>query len=239
MNQIRREERNEARDATILALAKLAEHRDPETGAHLERVQHYCRLLSRSLAETSRYAALIDNEFVDHIVRSSPLHDIGKVGIPDSVLLKAGRLTVDEFEVMKRHAAIGGDTLRPLVVKGRGQTFLQMGMDIAYCHHEKFDGTGYPRGLAGEAIPLAARILSLADVYDALTSKRVYKEAMSHDEAAFIIRRESAAHFDPDVVNAFNRCESEFRRLAEEMRDQAPAPAPQASAPAIEPMSCV
>lgn len=235
MNQIRREERNEARDATILALAKLAEHRDPETGAHLERVQHYCRLLSETLSTMPRYASVIDRDFIDQIVRSSPLHDIGKVGIPDAVLLKPGKLSDAEFEIMKRHATIGGDTLKMLVAGGRGQTFLQMGMEIAYYHHEKYNGEGYPSGLAGEAIPLPARILALADVYDALTSKRVYKDAMPHEKAAAIIRGDSGTHFDPDVVEAFGRCEVEFQRLAAELADKGhkqplTAPAPVAAA---------
>ena len=219
-NQIRLQQRNEARDATIFALAKLAENRDAETGAHLERVQAYCRLLGETMAQTPRYGSVIDRGFIENIVRSSPLHDIGKVGIPDHILLKPGRLTADEFKIMKRHSTIGGDTIRALVEKGRRQMFLQMGMEIAYHHHERFDGSGYPQGLAGEAIPLSARILALADVYDALTSRRVYKQAVAHEKAASIIRGDSGSHFDPDVVEAFFRREKEFERIAEERMDR-------------------
>ncbi len=222
-NQMRLRERNEARDAIILALAKLAEHRDPETGAHLERVQEYCRLLSETLAADPRFAAVINKSFIETIVRSCPLHDIGKVGIPDRILLKPGRLTPDEFEIMKRHAAIGGDTIRNLITQGRTQDFLQMGMEIAYHHHEKYNGKGYPFGLAGAAIPLSARIVAVADVYDALTSKRVYKEAMPHEQAAAIIQEDAGSHFDPDVVAAFCAQEERFRQLAVDLVDAAPA----------------
>ena len=219
-NQIRLRERNEARDATILALARLAENRDPETGAHLERVQTYCRMLSQTLGRLPKYIGVINRSFVETIVRSSPLHDIGKVGIPDNVLLKPGRLTPDEFEIMKRHAAIGGDTIRSLINQGRTQDFLQMGMEIAYYHHEKFNGKGYPFNLAGEQIPLSARIVAVADVYDALTSKRVYKAALSHREAADILREDAGTHFDPEVVEAFFSREQEYERLAVELADR-------------------
>ena len=219
LNQQRLQERNEARDAIIMALAKLAEHRDPETGAHLERVQQYCRLLSEALSRLPRYTATINREFIETIVRSSPLHDIGKVGIPDRILLKPGKLTAEEYEIMKTHAQIGGDTIRSLVEQGRTQTFLRMGMDIAYYHHEKFDGTGYPFKLAGQDIPLEARIMALADVYDALTSRRVYKPAMPHEKAAAIIRKDCGTHFDPDIVAAFETREDDFRRLAAELAD--------------------
>ena len=219
LNQIRLAERNEARDATILALAKLAENRDPDTGAHLERVQSYCRLLAGTLAETDKYANVIDHRFIDALVHSSPLHDIGKVGIPDQILLKPGKLDDDEFETMKRHTVIGGNTIRTIIEQGRDQPFLKMGMDIAFSHHEKYDGTGYPDGLKGDAIPLAARILAVADVYDALTTKRVYKPPIPHDQSVAIIRDESGSHFDPDVVEAFNQREAEFRQLALELSD--------------------
>ncbi len=219
LGQIRLRERNEARDATILALAKLAEHRDPETGAHLERVQQFCRILCEALAQSPKYEGIIDHEFIDNIVRSSPLHDIGKVGVPDHILLKQGRLTPDEFEVMRRHATIGGDTIRSVVEQLRTRSFLQMGMQIAYAHHERYDGTGYPKGLRADDIPLPARILAVADVYDALTSRRCYKEAMSHEAAVEIIRGEIGTHFDPDVVSAFFSREDQFRRLRGELAD--------------------
>ena len=218
-NQIRLRERNEARDATILALAKLAENRDPETGTHLERVQHFCRLLAEGLAEKPHYASIIDRHFIDNLVRSCPLHDIGKVGIPDHILLKPGRLTPEEFEIMKRHSAIGGDTIRSLVEQGRNQQFLEMGMAIAYHHHEKWDGGGYPHGLSGQNIPLPARIVALADVYDALTCKRVYKEAMSHEKAVSIITEGNGKHFDPEMVEVFLARQNEFDRLRQELTD--------------------
>lgn len=223
LTQVRREERDDARDATILALAKLAEHRDPETGAHLERVQCYCRLLSEAMARTPRYAGTITRAFIDTLVCCCPLHDIGKVGIPDHILLKPGKLDADEFEIMKGHARIGGDTIRALVEQGRRQSFLQMGMEIAYHHHEHYDGTGYPDGLAGEAIPLSARILTLADVYDALTTRRVYKPPVSHAETCAIILAGSGQHFDPDVVAAFAEQAGEFARLAAVLAEAAPA----------------
>ncbi|MBP7937228.1 MAG: response regulator [Phycisphaerae bacterium] len=218
-NQIRLRERNEARDATILALARLAENRDPETGTHLERVQAYCRLLSQALARRPEYTRVITRSFIETIVRSSPLHDIGKVGIPDEILLKPGRLVPAEFEIMKRHAQIGGDTIRSIINQGRTQDFLLMGMEIAYHHHEKFNGKGYPFGLAGEQIPLSARIVAVADVYDALTSKRVYKAAMPHGEAVTILRQEAGSHFAPEVVDAFLSREQDFAQLAVSLAD--------------------
>ena len=222
LNQIRVKERDEARDAVILALAKLAEHRDPETGAHLERVQRYCQLLAESLAHLPKCAEIITPTFIQTIYRSAPLHDIGKVGIPDRILLKPGRLDEAEFEIMKRHTTIGGDTIRGLLAQRQRQGFLHMGMDIAYSHHEKYDGSGYPRGLKGEDIPLAARIMALADVYDALRSRRVYKPAMSHADALHIISDGAGKHFDPDIVAAFLGHSDDFERLAEQLAD-APA----------------
>ncbi len=234
-NQIRLQERNQAQEAIILALARLAEHRDPETGEHLERVQYYCRMLSEELAKIPKYQDIIDSEFIDNIFRTAPLHDIGKVGIRDHILLKPGKLTPEEFEVMKAHTTIGGNTIRTLIAQHRRQTFLQMGMEIAYQHHEKYDGSGYPRGLKGEEICLSARIVALADVYDALTSRRPYKEPMTHAQAVEIIRREDGKHFDPDVVAAFFRREEEFRRLAEGHQDRWTAPSA-AGHPTVAPL---
>ncbi|HON65022.1 MAG TPA: HD domain-containing protein [Phycisphaerae bacterium] len=219
VNEIRGRERNEARDGIMMALAKLPESRDPETGAHLERVQNYCRLIAETMARTSKYRAEITPEFISALVWASPLHDIGKVGVPDHILLKPGQLTPAEFEIMKRHPIIGGDTIRSLVERSGRQDFLRMAMDIAYHHHEKYDGTGYPHGLAGTAIPLSARIVALADVYDALTTARVYKEAMPHNMAAEIIRSYRGSHLDPDVVDAFVQREREFEKLARELAD--------------------
>lgn len=212
-----------ARNATILGLAKLAEYRDADTGAHLERIREYAKVLAEELAKKPKYVGYITHEYIEDIYNSSILHDIGKVGIPDSILLKPGRLTVEEFEVVKRHSSLGGDALKTVESKIEGQSFMSLGKEIAYYHHEKWDGTGYPKGLKGEEIPLSARIVSLADVYDALTSKRVYKDAFSHEKAKEIILADRGKHFDPDVVDAFIVHEEDFRSIREDtFRDQEP-----------------
>lgn len=200
----------EMRDLTIFALAKLAESRDPETGAHLERVQNYSRLLAAYLMHQPKFAHEVDAGFVRLIYQTSPLHDIGKVGIPDCVLLKAGRLTDDEYDIMKQHTLMGAKTLEAALSEHPGAKFLQMARDIALCHHERWDGTGYPMKLSGTTIPLCGRIVAVADVYDALTSKRVYKEAFTHNIARSIITEGKGTHFDPDLVAAFLACESQF-----------------------------
>jgi putative two-component system response regulator len=193
----------ESREMTIFSLAKLAESRDPETGAHLERIRAYCHALAAELARNDEYAAEMGGDYVHLIYLTSPLHDIGKVGIPDAVLLKPGKLDPDEFAVMKTHAEIGARTLSALVEASPEAKYLQMARDIAWTHHEKFDGSGYPRGLAGHEIPLCGRIVAVADVYDALTTRRVYKPAFSHEKARSIILEGRGSHFDPDVVDAF------------------------------------
>lgn len=203
----------ETREMVIFALAKLAESRDPETGHHLERVQRYSRLLAETLARNKKFADQIDPEFVRLVYQTSPLHDIGKVGIPDAVLQKPGRLTADEFEIMKTHALIGAETLEAALAHYPHARFLQVARDIALAHHERWNGKGYPQGIAGEEIPLAARIVALADVYDALTSKRVYKDAYSHEVAHEIILGDAGSHFDPAVVEAFQQVEAEFQEI--------------------------
>ncbi len=200
----------ESRNVTIFTLAKLAESRSPETGAHLERMREYCRVLAENLGENPKYRDVINADYIHLIYLTSPLHDIGKVGIPDSVLLKAGPLTDREFEIMKTHVAIGAETLSAAAALQPDAEFLLMARDIALTHHERFDGSGYPNGLVGNQIPLCGRIVALADVYDALTSKRVYKNALSHDVAKSIILEERGVHFDPDVVDAFLKAEKEF-----------------------------
>ena len=209
----------ETRDVAIFAMAKLAESRDLDTGAHLERVQHYCRTLAQEMASLNKYSDIIDAEFIRLIFQTSPLHDIGKVGIPDAILLKPGRLDVAEFEVMKTHVAIGAETLAAALAKFPGVSFLSMARDIAGTHHERYDGTGYPNNLKGDEIPLCGRIIALADVYDALTSKRPYKEAFTHESAKQIILENRGVHFEPDVVDAFLKREGMFldirRRFAE------------------------
>ncbi len=206
-----------ARNATILGLAKLAEYRDADTGAHLERIREYSKMLAEELAKKPEYAGYITADYIDDIYNSAILHDIGKVGVPDAILLKPGRLTAEEFDVIKRHSALGGEALREVETKIEGQSFLTLGKEIAYYHHEKWDGSGYPRGLKGDQIPLSARIVALADVYDALTSKRVYKDAFSHQEAKKIIVESRGTHFAPDVVDAFLAHEEDFRKIREEL----------------------
>lgn len=210
----------QARAATILGLAKLAEYRDEGTGTHLERIREYARMLAEELARISRYREVIDQRYIEDIDQSAILHDIGKVGIPDAVLLKPGELTGDEFEVIKCHTRFGGDAITAIQAQIEGRSFLNIGREIAYSHHEKWDGSGYPRGLRGHDIPLAARIVAVADVYDALTTQRFYKEAFSHEKARQIILNLRGSHFDPDVVDAFLAIESQFDRIREEKLGQ-------------------
>ena len=200
----------ETAEMTIFAMARLAESRDPETGAHLERVRTYCQVLAEHLRTTPAYRDTIDDEYVRLIYQTSPLHDIGKVAIPDCVLLKAARLTDEEFQIMKTHAEHGATTLEAAMTKFPNARFLRMARDIALTHHEKHNGTGYPTGLAGDDIPLCGRIVALADVYDALTSRRVYKEAFTHTVARAIIVADRGKHFAPDVVDAFLAIEKRF-----------------------------
>lgn len=199
----------QTRDMALITLARLAESRDADTGYHLERIASYCHRIALSLRFT-HYASQIDDTFVDQLTKCSPLHDIGKVGVPDSILRKPGALTDEERERMRRHTVVGGDTLRTVIDEFDDHTFLEMAMEIAYCHHERWDGNGYPAGLAGEEIPLSARIVALSDAYDCITSKRVYKEPESHDEAIRRILDERGRHFDPVVTDAFLICQGEF-----------------------------
>ena len=203
----------DTRDVAVFALAQLAESRDPETGQHLERIRAYCRILAEQLRKEGPYTGLIDEQFVEDIYRSSPLHDIGKVGIPDAILLKPDRLSEREFAILKRHTVIGAGALERAAAHSGCGGFLQMAADIARYHHERFDGTGYPAGLRGFEIPLAARIVALADVYDALTSVRVYKSAYDPEVAQLMIEQQSGKHFDPAVVEAFQARAHEFMEL--------------------------
>lgn len=200
----------ETREMLIFALAKLAESRDPETGMHLERVQRYSRRLAQAMVDCPSLTPPVDADFIRLVYQTSPLHDIGKVGIPDHVLLKPGRLTPEEFEIMKSHTTIGAQTLEAALKNFPHARFLQVARDIAASHHERWDGNGYPRGLAGERIPLSARIVAVADVYDALTSRRVYKEPFSHELARDIIVGDAGSHFDPRIVEAFLKVEHDI-----------------------------
>lgn len=213
-NHQHREERDETQDAVIMALAKLSESKDLETGGHLLRLKAYCRLLCEALQLFPGYRSIITPGFIKDIERSSPLHDIGKVGIPDHILKKPGKHTPEEFELMKTHATIGGDTLKSVLDQCKYQGFIKTGMEIAYGHHERWDGSGYPIGLKGLEIPLSARILALADVFDALTSKRAYKPAFSFEQTRRIIIDGRGSHFDPDLVDAFLFKEQEFIETA-------------------------
>ncbi len=196
--------------ALIFALANLAESRDPDTGEHLERMRQYAHVLATRISGFPKYKKLIDDAYIEDLFVAAPLHDIGKVGIPDRILQKPGKLTSEEFDIMKTHALIGATTLRRVDEKHPGNNFLKMGIDLAESHHEKWDGSGYPHGLSGNDIPLAGRILALADVYDALTSKRCYKDAMSHEKSKEILLEGKGTHFDPDVVDAFVDSEETF-----------------------------
>lgn len=216
----------EGRDLLIFSLAKLAEMRDPETGAHLERMREYARILAQQLSTTPAYADVIDADYIRTIFMTSPLHDIGKVGIPDCVLLKPGKLTKDEFEIMKQHVLIGSQTLEAALGAHSSAEYLRFGREIVLSHHEKFDGSGYPYGLKGDRIPLCGRIVALADVYDALTTKRVYKDAFSHQKAKSIIIEGAGAHFDPDVVDAFLQREADFISIREQLDDSNAPPSP-------------
>ncbi len=202
------------RDAIIVGLAKLAESRDPETGDHLERIAAYSTLLAASLAEHPRFRDQITPTFVKLIGSSSVLHDIGKVGVPDSILLKRGPLTDSERAVMQLHSGVGGQCLREIERKMGSSSYLKMAREIALHHHERWDGSGYPQGLSGEDIPLAARIVSLADVYDALSTRRVYKAAIPHERCVAIIREESGCHFDPNIVDVWLTIEGQYQDIA-------------------------
>ena len=204
---------------TIFALAKLAESRDEGTGKHLERIQIYCRLLATKLKEDPHYGESLSRAYVDNLFHASPLHDIGKVAIPDSILLKPGRHSTEEFEIMKTHSTLGALTLEAVRARYPRNAFINMGIAIARSHHEKWDGSGYPNGLAGEDIPLAARIVAVADFYDALRSKRCYKAAATHEDTCELLLAGSGAHFSPRIIEAFRELEMEFREVGEKMAD--------------------
>lgn len=210
------EKNSEVLDAqltTIFALAKLAEYRDEDTGRHLERVREYCRLLAEKLREDSPYIEQISDEFIICIQNAAPLHDIGKVAIPDKILLKPEKLTPEEFEIMKTHSAVGAENLQMVYRRYPNNVFIGMGIEIALHHHEHWDGAGYPDGLKGSDIPLAARIIALADFYDALCSDRCYRKAFSHDHVTAMIVNAKGSHFDPIIVAAFMAIEKDFLRV--------------------------
>ncbi|MCG8689331.1 MAG: HD domain-containing protein [Desulfobacterales bacterium] len=208
-----------SRIALILGLAKLAEYRDLDTGRHLERIREYVKIITEGLSQTSTYSKYITADYIDDIYHSSILHDIGKIGIADAILLKSGELTEDEFKIMKTHTLIGGDTITEVASTIKKRSFLTLARDIAYSHHERWDGTGYPKGLSGEQIPLCARITAIADVYDALTSERAYKLAFSHETAMEIILAEKEKQFDPSVVDVFCDKIQEIQQIRQKFQD--------------------
>jgi len=222
-------------DISLCALAQLAETRDSDLGNHIARTQAYVEILARKLQSHSHFAAELDEVCLSRIVKASPLHDIGKVGIPDYILLKPGKLTPEEWEIMKTHCRIGGETIDRAMTKilhlhtgwtdghkPESLAFLEMARVIATCHHEKWDGTGYPGGLAGSEIPLPARLMALADVFDALPTPRVYKEPWSMDEAAAVIREQEGKHFDPEIVEVFEGVKEAFEVIQRKLADAKP-----------------
>lgn len=208
-------------DVTINAMASLAETRDNETGNHIRRTQRYVRVLAEKVRFNPRFAHFLnDDKTIELLFKSAPLHDIGKVGIPDRILLKPGRFEPEEFEIMKTHTTLGRDAiLHAESDLGMELPFLKYAKEIAYCHQEKWDGSGYPEGLSGDDIPISARLMAVADVYDALISRRVYKEPMPHEKAVSIIKEGKGLHFDPDMVDAFLELEQEFKAIAANFLD--------------------
>ena len=210
----------DTQDVTINLLAALAEARDNETGNHILRTQRYVRALAEALAQDPRHRSALDTATIELLYKSAPLHDIGKVGIPDAILLKPGKLTPEEFEVMKTHTTLGFEALSSAERRlGKPTPFLRLAKEIAHAHQEKWDGSGYPQGLRGEEIPLSARLMAVADVYDALISRRVYKEPMSHEDATSLMLRGSGSHFDPAILTVFEQLNEHFRAIAREFAD--------------------
>ena len=210
----------DARNALVLVLAELVGYRANETGSRLLRLQSYCRALAEEASRMPRFSAAIDANFIDLLECCAPLHDIGKAGLPDHILLKAGKLTPEERTLMQTHTIIGAETLQKAALKhGFAKGFFQIAIDIARHHHERYDGQGYPNRLAGEGIPLAARLVTIADVYDALRSRRVYKPALSHGTAVTMMLEESAGQFDPNLLEVFKRCAPDFERTFQQFAD--------------------
>ena len=206
--------------ARALAMATLAETRDLDTGNHIRRTQHYVKALAEKLRTHPRFASVLTDNYIQMLFKSAPLHDIGKVGIPDRILLKPGRLTPEEFEIMKTHTTLGPDAIEHAEIQlGMPVEFLSTAKEIALSHQEKWDGSGYPQGLAGEAIPLSARLMAVADVYDALISRRVYKNSVPHEQAVAIIQEGRGVHFDPDITDAFVELQESFRAIAARFAD--------------------
>lgn len=206
-------------DGTIEVVASLAEYRDPETGGHITRTKEFIRVLANQMNENNIGRPLFSNADIDMLCKTAPLHDLGKIGISDTILLKPGRLTDDEFEIMKGHTVIGYEAIRTISNRVGSKEFLRYALEMSRSHQEKWDGTGYPDQLKGRQIPISGRLMAVADVYDALISKRPYKEPFSHTKAVEIINEGSGHHFDPEIVEAFNQVKEEFKRIALEFAD--------------------
>lgn len=216
----RTKEIDNIQDVAMIAIGSLAETRDNETGNHIQRTQHYMKLLAEKLKDHPNFRHFLTDENISLLSKSAPLHDIGKVGIPDKILLKPGRHTPEEREIMKTHTTLGRDAIMAAeTMLQTPSSFLQFAREIAYTHHEKYDGTGHPRGLSGNDIPISGRLMALADVYDALISRRVYKEAFSHEKAVTIIKEGAGTHFDAQVVEAFLEISDKFREIAQKYMD--------------------
>ena len=223
LEQMVREKTSEleiTRDAMIESMGLLAENRHLETGSHIKRTMKYVRILADNLKDHPKFKNVLTDEIIEYIEKTAPLHDIGKVGVPDCILLKPGRLTKEEFREMQKHAKIGRNALSYADPRLESNIFLRLAKEMAYTHHEKWDGTGYPQGLKGEDIPLAGRLMAVADAYDAMTTSRVYKSAQSHEEAVAEIRKCGGTCFDPEVVKVFLMCEKDFYRIAGEFKDK-------------------
>jgi putative two-component system response regulator len=201
-------------EITIESMGTLAEYRDPETGGHIKRTKNYIKVLAEKLKTHPKFSLFLTDDTIKRLFQSAPLHDIGKVGIPDHILLKPGKLTDEEFEKMKRHTIFGRDALNRSEEKLGKNSFLHLAIVMAESHQEKWDGSGYPNGWSGEQIPIPGRLMAVADVYDALISKRVYKQAFTHSKAVRIIQEGTGTHFDPDVVDAFMELTEDFRNIA-------------------------
>ena len=218
-------------DVAIQAMASLAETRDNETGNHIRRTQHYIKVLAEHLRDHPRFSPFLSEETIELLFKSAPLHDIGKIGIPDHILLKPGRFTEEEFEIMKTHTTLGRDAIQHAEdALGIRVDFLVLAKEIAYSHQEKWDGSGYPQALAGDEIPISARLMAVADVYDALISRRVYKLGMPHEEAVEIIRQGRGSHFDPDICDTFLANVEQFHAIAQRFADSDQDMAKQAAA---------
>ena len=216
----RTQELSDAQDVTILAMTSLAETRDSDTGNHIRRTQHYVKVLAQALKDHPRFAKALTGEAIEVLFKSAPLHDIGKVGIPDRILLKPSGLSREEFDIMKTHTTLGFEAIEQAEkTLGTQVPFLKTAKEIALSHQEKWDGSGYPQGLKGDAIPMSARLMAVADVYDALISQRVYKPALPHDRAVQIVFQGRGSHFDPDMVDAFIGIQQEFDAIAQRYKD--------------------